>query len=85
MRFHRFPGCVPPTASAADIPLGRENRRNPYSTGDENEIMVWTKMYQAYQTIPLSIKTLLFLTELTAEDIPGQHGEILIVMKKAET
>ena len=82
MRIHRFPGCVLPTAAAADKPLGRENRRNRYSTGDENEIMVWTKMYQAYQTIPLSIKTLFFLTELIAEDIPGQHGEILIVMKK---
>ena len=82
MHVHRFPGCVLPTAAAADKPLGRENRRNRYSTGDENEIMVWTKMYQVYQTIPLPIKTLFFLTELTAEVIPGQHGEILIVMKK---
>ena len=85
MRIHRFPGCLLPTAAAADIPLGRENRRNRYSTGDEHEIMVWTKMYQAYQTKPLSIKTLFFVTELTAEDIPGQHSEILIVIKKAET
>ena len=82
MRIHRFSGCLLPAAAAAHIPLGRENRRNRYSTGDENEIMVWTRMYQAYQTIPLSIKTLFFLTRLTAEDIPGQHGEILIVMKK---
>ena len=82
MRIHRFLGCVLPSAAAADIPLGRENRRNQYSTGDENEITVWTKMYQAYQTILLPIRTLFFLTELTAEDIPGQHGEILIVMKK---